>query len=246
MRKICLLLVVSLVSGCASTSLTSVRSAPNEKLAGTTYSLPTARVTAAGVSGAARFALRVALPPFIPDPASGLYAIGYKGSPVENDKVQIEVEGGLLKTVNIASENKLLDAVEGGGQSIGAIAAMIESAVTPDQADTPITVRFDPTVATQVTTASQDLTKALHNYAREQLALDGLREPPKATDKAALAENALRSHLLTTALTATISLQGLFPSTPATGIARRAFAIARFARGSLISRSTARVSPSLA
>jgi hypothetical protein len=213
MRTITLFLLVGTLAGCASTNLTSVQTAANVHPSGTTYSLPTARVTAQLIYQPQRgFALRVALPPFIPDPTSGFYSIGYRGSAVEADKVQVEVEDGLLKSVNIASESKLLDAVQGGGESIGAIAAVLETSVTSDQADTPITVRFDPTVATDVATAGQDLTKALHAYAKEQLALDALRDKPKASETVAVAENALRAHLLTSALNATISLEGAFPA----------------------------------
>ena len=213
MRKFAALLLIGSLTGCASTSLTSVRSAGDVKLEGISYSLPTARVTAQLIYQPQRgFALRVALPPFIADAESGLYSIGYRGSAVEKDMVQVEVQDGLLKTVNIASESKLLDAVQGGGESIGAIAGVLESSLTSDQADGPITVRFDPTSSVDVTRASQDLTRALRAYAREQLALDDLREKPKATDTAALAEQALRAHLLNSALKATITLAGVFPA----------------------------------
>jgi hypothetical protein len=131
MRTITLFLLVGTLAGCASTNLTSVQTAANVHPSGTTYSLPTARVTAQLIYQPQRgFALRVALPPFIPDPTSGFYSIGYRGSAVEADKVQVEVEDGLLKSVNIASESKLLDAVQGGGESIGAIAAVLETSVT--------------------------------------------------------------------------------------------------------------------
>ena len=215
MQKLAALLLIGALPGCASTSLTSVRSADDVRLEGTSYSLPTARVTVQLIYQPQRgFALRVALPPFIADAQSGLYTIGYQGSAVEKDIVQIEVQDGLLKTVNIASESKLLDAVQGGGESIGAIAAVLESSVTSDQADNPITVRLDPTSSADVTKASQDLTQALRAYASEQLALDGLREKPKATDTAVLAEQALRAHLLKSALNTTISLAGVFPTIP--------------------------------
>jgi hypothetical protein len=87
------------------------------------------------------------------------------------------------------------------------------------------------------------LTKALHAYAKEQLALDALRDKPKASETVAVAENALRAHLLTSALNATISLEGAFPAiVSGRETAPKAFAIDRFVPGSSTLKSTVRAS----
>ncbi|GAO40599.1 hypothetical protein SCH01S_49_00130 [Sphingomonas changbaiensis NBRC 104936] len=182
---------------------------------GTAYWLPTGRISAQLVYQPSRgFALRMALLPLMPDVDKGLFYLNYQGSPVENDKVQVEVEDGLLKTVSIASETKLLDTVQGAGEGIGAIAAVLETALSRDQVDTLVTVRFNPANPTEVQNASKRLTTGLRVYAKREITLEALQAKPKATDKAALAELALRAALLHEALNADISLAGTFPAIP--------------------------------
>lgn len=183
---------------------------------GAEYRLPKADMSAQIVYQSERgFALRLALLPTVPDDGAQRFYLNYRGSPTENDKVQISVEEGLLTSTSIASESKLLDTGQGLGESAGAILGL-ESAVEDDY-EVVGTVRFDPTRASEVSTASRELTTALHAFASESRTLSAIEAPLKKGDAAGLATRALRDRIIQNASTATIDLSSAFGTAAASG-----------------------------